>query len=567
VNAAARENPYSLNSVLFRGADKAGLETPAPSKAWIICSIATKSVLVLCLTANIATIIALSVAALGVLLIVSSSLGAIAFALSLCQDICVMLAVRGLGAEQLCALWEKNLAEIRPGGERIAAGAVIQAQFFPCAIAMRDSMLRKLREDAAHLPEHRVAEIQDRCVRAFNGELETYEELKFTGRMRYTTMDDFLFLLSHWARTELGLAKAITRKKRCDCLVFSGGGAAGVGYTPLFQLFFSPEAADVFEEDCKFIGSSAGALSALCGAFGPHDMREPTLEMQKACLTFSSSLGLRKAYPTFSAGLGGGFIEGLSAVEVVDRYASRQVRTFLEAIPDHVFASYLSPEERGRIGQLRQPYDLSACREPLMVRFSDIELLRKLPNGKKFFHLVAISMWNSEKNQTFYASHRTTPNFPVAYAARVSMSVPFVFKRAHMAIPGLDGDGSACHYYDGGIEQAEPNPEDAFGANGCAKPLHCILDGDGSAYSDSGCDDFITDFRLWLLRRAHIVGDDIGERRRANWMDARRGHFMAVPHAAVGTFNFWFSQTDLEAAAYQSAMAGYATMIRLRETE
>jgi hypothetical protein len=485
-------------------------------------------------------------------------------AIGILRDCRVLNAVRGLDQEQLCDLWDENLKIIRPSGERAANDRVVQAQLLPCALARRDRTLAQLRREGQHLGEKRLQEICDRCRQAFNNEWARQERLGFTCRMHYTSMDDFLFLMDYWAKRELGLVSSKFTGKRHDCLSFAGGGAKGVGYMPLFQLFFSSEASDIFEEDCRFTGSSAGALMAVCGAFGPHEVREPILEMQRACLKISSSLFLQKAYPSFSKRLGGGFVEGLGPVEVIDRYTSRQVRTFLQyvPVPDATLAT-LTDSERARLGQLRQPYDLSRNREPYMVRFSDIELLRKLPRGKEFFHLLSIALWNSERDKTVFASCETTSDFPVAYAARISMSLPFIFQRAHMAIPGLDSSDNPNHYYDGGIEQLAPDPGKAFGSNVVAKPFFCVLDGDGESYREKIQTSMIFSFTDRLLRMNSITSDLLS-RRDENWKTIRGSHFLVTPHGTIDTLQFWFSGRAIAAAEHQSVLAAWRKIVEIR---
>ncbi|MDR0340151.1 MAG: patatin-like phospholipase family protein [Puniceicoccales bacterium] len=565
VASTGTTNPYALASFFEPNSDSLVSKEPTQSRYWTVLSVVFKcSVAVTFSTLTAITfapgLITLSVFAL--VAIDGTSVLIIAItAIAIVQDCLVLRAVSGLSQEQLCDLWNENLKIIRPGGERAASGKVCQAQLLPCALAMRDRILARLREAGKSLGEERLQQVCDGCRRAFNYEWAIQEQLGFTCRMRYTSLDDFLFLMDYWAKKKLDLVADNFTGKRYDCISFASGGAKGLGYMPLLQLFSE---SDIFEKDCRFTGASAGALMAVCGAFGPYEVRNQILEMQRACRKFRSDPFLKSAYPSFSQNLGGGLIEWLGPIEVVDRYTSRQIQTFLQylSIPDGALAE-LTESERDRLAQLRQPYNLKRTREPYMVRFSDINLMRKLPRGKEFFHDLSIAMWDSERNETVFANPKTTPDLPVAFAARISISIPLFFQGAFMPIPGLDPSDRPHHYYDGGIEQLAPDPKQAFGSGVVTNPFFCVPDSDGEPYQKEVQTGMLFSVFDRLLR-AYAYTGDLSSRRKENWDMMKEKLCLVVPHGTIDTLHFNFSESTIVAVERQASLSALRKIMEIR---
>jgi hypothetical protein len=457
----------------------------------------------------------------------------------------------------LCERWEKNVAAVRFGGEKSASGSVIAGQFFPCACAMRDSMINEIRRGYGDDGDDIC-----RCVaEAFDGELATYEKLKFTTRMKYMAMDDFLFLQRVYAMREFGCCNGQGVSEPVDCILFSGGGVKGIGFAPLGEIFSSREYEDVISEDCKFAGTSAGAMVAAMCAFGVVDIAKPIRGLMDISLPLGRDANLLNAYPAMAASLDSGFCDCLKPIELIDRYIATEIRQFLRSLDENDL-QVLDEDELERVRLLSEPYDILSNREPHMARFSDISMLRKLPGGIGKFHWLAISMWNCGGEKTVFASAETTPDFQVAYAIRISIAMPTLMRRVRMAIPGLDDPNSPCTYSDGGTEQNMPDPAKAFGADGCRHPLFCTLDNDGEAYSGVERNTFIPYFP-WLFNILSMISKASG-RMAKNFSICSGEDCLIVPHATVSTTQFWVNEIDLLAATHQASLAAKRKLEEMR---
>ncbi|MDR2667683.1 MAG: patatin-like phospholipase family protein [Puniceicoccales bacterium] len=523
-----------------------------------VVSIVLKSVVTAVAIGNVVLIavhvyVSLSVAIASAVLVVAIA------ALSIWKDATVIAALAEKNPERLCHIWSENVNRVRRGGDASANDAVLEVQYFPSLIARKNEVFAGIVSDATvhGIGEEAISAVIERLNDSFANEFAMQSELKFTRRMSYMVMDDFFYVQDFWARMELGIETHRELARKIDLISFSGGGAKGVCYGPLLEILHSKEAGNIFSPNCKFAGSSAGALAAIMAAFGGTDMRRWHGEMQSAISPFFSDSKLRIAYPTCNGSMCGGLLSGFGPIEVVDRFTASAVADFLGKLQPHQLAA-LAEDERERISQLMQPYDTSVNREPFMVRFSDIILLRKLPGGTAFASFLYITMWDADNKKTLVASHETTPDFPIAFSARISIALPAIFKMLRIDIPFADGKSTGVHRYcDGGVEHQNPFVASVLDGHTFDNPLFCIFDSDGHAFGrhKSNCDPAVEFPCMQILRALEIADDDLPERRKNILEEIKSRETMIVPHGVLETVSFWASSENVDAAVRQANVA------------
>jgi hypothetical protein len=63
--------------------------------------------------------------------------------------------------------------------------------------------------------------------------------------------------------------------------------------------------------------------------------------------------------------------------------------------------------------------------EEKKITFKDLALLHRIAPNQ--FKNLTITRWDSENRETLYFDVQNTPNMPIAYAARISISLPTFF--------------------------------------------------------------------------------------------------------------------------------------------
>ncbi|MDR2664048.1 MAG: hypothetical protein LBB14_00755 [Puniceicoccales bacterium] len=567
----AHLDPYCIEAITSPPADEKR-EPPAVTHAGTVVAIATETVLIaVFVSAAIFSILAGPAVAVGSVIAILMAGGGTTLAIvGICSHCRVLVAVKGLTEEELSALWDANVKEIRPGGESSVDG-VIQAQLVPCLLARTEQMAKQLQTAGSNLSVDGVQEVLDWFRQAIYSEFARQDELAFTARMKYCSMDDFFVLADYEARRKLGLGEPTYAGQRFNCISFAGGGAKGIGYMAVLYSLMA-QGSDVIDPDPCFTGSSAGALMAITGAFGISDINKVLrgiTAMRKACQKFSSSASLERAYASFSSKLRGGFSKCLKALEIIDMTIIEQVQTFLRFTEEPDLA-VLTADERARIEQLRLPIDMNQERERLMVTFRDIATLRKLRRGKEFFHELSISSWDCEHNRTVHFNLANTPDLPIPYAGRISISIPGYFStfRGNPESIGRPADSTLpleeqSHFYDGGIEQSAPKVREAFAGKEDIKEIYVLPDGDGSAYRKENRTDFGFSVVDWWMRTAGITGD-LDERRKEIWKHIRSNVCLITPHSTVNTLQFKTEKFKIAASKRQSLLACLRTVVDLR---
>ncbi|MBT2869650.1 patatin-like phospholipase family protein [Chromobacterium violaceum] len=314
-------------------------------------------------------------------------------------------------------------------------------------------------------------------------------------------------------------------------LVLRGGGTKGVGYAPALDIMSTGGMLSGLK---NIAGTSAGSLMGSCLAAG---VTPTQFEYQLSDTIFRPSVTTELAkvyhglgqqvsdmlhmpgplkdahkYQSFQstneypgqhnklygdAKLGGGLMTGLSALHAVDNATSASVRDHLNANWDkpafRAKLDQLPKEQLSRLQMLRQPADFNQSRVGKMVTFSDLKTLHDLAPEK--FKNLTVTGWDKKNKTTTYFNAEHSPKMPIAEAARISMSLPLLFKTVQLD-PG-DGAGKR-KFVDGGFGSnmpAEAFIPDAAGklehdvepdraqAEARARTLLLTFDEQGTAYS------------------------------------------------------------------------------------
>lgn len=256
---------------------------------------------------------------------------------------------------------------------------------------------------------------------------------------------------------ERGPGKGITVIRSAppiENLVLSGGGAKGIGYSAAFDQL---EKSNWLSGLKHLAGSSAGALTAACLAMGLNaqqfeEVAADTLFRPGIIDSLRGSGDVPKLYGDVRMGFG--LAPAVSSLKLMDRISATQAHVYLSqnwntaAFQEklHDLHLELGDEAVQRLRALAQEPALDRDRTGRMVTFSDLALLHRLEPAK--FKLLTLTGWDQTNKRETYFSAATTPHFPIAHAARISMAFPVVFQPMK-ADPG-DGLGER-KFADGGI--------------------------------------------------------------------------------------------------------------------
>lgn len=237
-------------------------------------------------------------------------------------------------------------------------------------------------------------------------------------------------------------------------LVLRGGGAKGVGYSVALQQM---ERAGMLSGVKHLVGSSAGALTAACLATGSSALQ---FENETADALFRPGIldslkgGSEPAvlYPDLK--LEGGLAPAVAPLKLVDRNSATNVQKFLALHwQDSNVQQKLQgfdTQTRARLEVLRQPAQFDSSRVGKMVTFGDLKVMHEL--APETFKLLTITGWNKTDQREEYFDADSTPDMPLAYAARISMAFPVAFKS--VALESAN-EGKKV-YADGGIGSNMP---------------------------------------------------------------------------------------------------------------
>ncbi|GAB1845450.1 hypothetical protein MyNCGM683_02720 [Achromobacter xylosoxidans] len=246
-------------------------------------------------------------------------------------------------------------------------------------------------------------------------------------------------------------------------IVLRGGGAKGIGYSASLEQL---EKAGLLAHVRHLAGSSAGALTASCLAAG---LSATEFEEGPADVLFRPGIlsgmkfrtELARIYPNLRTT--GGFLSALTALSAIDQAMSRSVQRYLsehwhtERFQEEMAAQSgqgrLDKRQLERLSMLTQLPDFDQPHENYMITFRDLDLLNQLAPEK--FRKLTLTAWNKTDRREDYFNAETTPDIPVAYAARMSMAFPIAFQA--VSIKGKKNGGRNRVYSDGGIGSNIPS--------------------------------------------------------------------------------------------------------------
>jgi predicted acylesterase/phospholipase RssA len=490
-------------------------------------------------------------------------------------------AAKSLSPDAIHCLFRQYVSQTQIGNPQALRRIGCACHFEKFAKIAMNRSLEKFREMAAETGYAGTLECQDKYLKEFEALMKELQKPAFSTGMRYQCMGTFLEIMDR--ELYLTLHPSVSREQppKFDHVSFSGGGAKGLGYLALLKQHENLVREGYLAPDCCFSGASIGALSAACAAFNvPTDAAAQAMtDVRKACLR-PSTAGQEVMYPKLAKGLKDGLLRAFGVVEVVDKVMADQVRDFLNNVQPEDIAQ-LSPEEQTRIGRLREPFFNGKFREPYMVRFNDLEILRKLPGGKEKFQFLSVAVHDCDKDSTIFLHHGTAPNWPIAYALRMSMALPGAFHRVVVSIPDLaaaeqadpsssEGLSEGRVYADGGVSCNLPL-EEAFAAVPDAQPhniLGLLFDKKGSRVeglnsppsSPAPPSTLMGDVLNKGLQFAGFTNDFA--KNEARMEDRVRGKIdkspqsiLFIPHGEVGTLGLLTSEEVGEAICYQGELS------------
>ncbi|MCL2001408.1 MAG: patatin-like phospholipase family protein [Planctomycetes bacterium] len=290
-----------------------------------------------------------------------------------------------------------------------------------------------------------------------------------------------------------GSVSVLQDKPKPETLVLKGGGCKGVGYVMTFKTLARE---NVLSEVRNVVGTSIGAITSAglaCGLSVTGDGRGPTDEselgtyLSDVCNTTADIDHLlsipipligskpdaiaefKNMYPHIDQMIPSikGALEGWHVFRTIELTTARSVNQFLrgQGLPEGFPPEWnnppdgipLTPVERTRLRflaeqdmtdvdpRVNQPED----RTGRMVTFRDLELLARLSPDK--FKNLAITAYSGELQKSVFFDARTTPDLPVAVAARASMALPGVYSPVVIRYEGRER-----LFHDGGIGNNMP---------------------------------------------------------------------------------------------------------------
>ncbi|MDR2677135.1 MAG: patatin-like phospholipase family protein [Puniceicoccales bacterium] len=416
-----------------------------------------------------------------------------------------------------------------------------------------------LKKDLTGDQRQKVTELEAQMRKRFSDEMHTLAAHTYMTRTRYTTMVDFFIILENdmiEAAIDAGLSdyKLPEYELKISHLSLSGGGARGYAYGEMFK-----KLKPTFMPNCRFSGTSAGAIGALAAAFNMNDFVEFALEMQRRYdksardnREWAAAYGwLRPQFASWPS-----YYDLTGVLALFDQRVQERVSTFLRNITDETIDNTFPdlPEVQARMRLLREPYDPTVSREGKLLTFHDLELLQRLPGGKEQFHDLAAAIWDTTDQKLIFAKKKTQPNMPVILAVYASMSIPLAFKL--LALPLAESDGKPHQLCDGGC-----------GAN---LPIQAYDDGDEQISGDGETVGVVFDGHGWggkmvrgnvktlpkYIRRAlrllriapNVEGYVHAEKER---LKRKLKEIIILPHGRLDTASFNFSEEERKAIDHQ----------------
>jgi predicted acylesterase/phospholipase RssA len=349
----------------------------------------------------------------------------------------------------------------------------------------------------------------------------------WTSAMCHLAVDGIMTHTLHLCRYEHA-EFTITDDKKFNRLVLAGGGGKGAAYPAAIRTLLV-ENPWMFSGDLKIAGSSAGGLAATAIAFRFGDLMAFLTEVQSTSTAIFVESGFSTRYPSLAISRRSGVFSATGVVSLIDYAIARKVKEFLfTAVKEPVGVSLgarcraaRSQREQGMIQFLRRDVNEqndfesviellsdsgidasefllnvfrrtfgdatggrllilaervlhpmpAASEENAMVTFADLATLRRL--GAPFYDLE-ITLYDQSSMVEIYADSARTPNLPIAFAARGTMSLPGVFAAVDLPnfLLGKADPTGITRVSDGGIGDNVPVGADCPSPNTLALVFH-----------------------------------------------------------------------------------------------
>ena len=402
----------------------------------------------------------------------------------------------------------------------------------------------------------------------------------------------------------------ISNPVKIENFVLSGGGGKGIGYPPAIGEMNRTGQLDGLKQ---VVGTSAGALTAVALSVGlsPDELSDLSndLDMNKLLRT-DEEIG--RLYPQLHfeeqwQRVLGGNAEGM--VHFLDRLVGDKVAAGLKAFAEEAgrvgeteaFRKYAEDGRHmknfeqvlDRVGILKNP-NYEKDRSGQMVTFSDMEMMHALAPDK--FKEIRLTGFHRKRLEHGKFSERvgevkifnadTTPDLPVAFAARISMAHPAIASGVKLD-PDLGVGGGPRFNVTGYGEDYYTD-----GGTGSNVPLEAVFGGDvekATSPVEGGTDEDVARGRK-LAATAVLIFDDKGkayttlhgppERRNvaasalerhfgvtdealtADREKAYRGHTFIVFHGDVGTLDV---KPDDDKAHFAKASATFNMLKQIND--
>lgn len=285
---------------------------------------------------------------------------------------------------------------------------------------------------------------------------------------------------------------ALLRKgPQIENLVLRGGGAKGIGNGPALV---EMERFGMLSGLKHLVGTSAGALTAICLSAG---MKAQAFQDFCDATPMTSLTGTPKDFSKMYPQVGTGTIgyKAGNALQLADKITAESAQTYLkdnwhkpefqQKLKDLQTALGTTEGAKliARLSDLRTQ-NFSGDRTGQMITFRDLRALHHL--APETFKELTLTGWDNTNKKSLYFTADSHPDMPIAFAGRISMSLPVMFKSIKMDI----GDGGGKREFtDGGVGTNMPSEVITRGKEGTAlesareKTLVLTFDEGGKAYT------------------------------------------------------------------------------------
>ena len=389
----------------------------------------------------------------------------------------------------------------------------------------------------------------------------------------------------------------IRKAPAIENLVLRGGGAKGISYGAALEQF---QQAGYLDNVKRIAGSSAGALTATCLACGVSASHFDKIESEQlfksAVTTYMKDT--QNIYPDLKFAESRGILSALSAVRTVDTATAEHVhhyltthfetQSFQDRLTQLIEANKSDPDFATKVTatlqKLMEKPDFNQSRTDKMITFRDLSLLHQL--APDTFKELTLTAWDPQARCLVYFDKDKSPDTPVCYAARSSMSYPVAFKPVAMDLG--DGEGER-HLIDGGLGSNLPtevfDPPSSTAAEkelNAAKTLLFVFDMNGTAYRAMSSGGVATDQLQAARQKAKETREKSLIAKIHNWfvgkyyVDTRfedeeklwnaGPNAMPIFHGSIKTITANISTSRAHAARLQAATAALE-QIRQRENQ